>query len=356
MRLVSSNLLREDMIVGKPIYDQNGNLFINEGIPLTLEYINRILLLEIPYVYIDDELSKEVFIDNKLSNPLRVKTIMDIKKNLKDVMKNLLSKNKFKHFPVDKYYEFQKIVTDLYAHMEKSNTTFIEIHELMSKKLMFYEHALHVAVLSMAIGKILNFRKKQIIQIGIGAVLHDIGKLYIKPEIIALKNYHKKEDEKLRMKEHPTIGYDLIKNSYEIPPLVRSIVLLHHEELDGTGYPKGIDHKTLEKHTATKIVMTCNLFDQMINGKNGMPIYQALSSLKPRVDMNIYDALSQIIPPFPIGTSVLLNNGKDGVICEIDPHTKAPIIQIIDTDKNIIHINLAEERKIHIKSVFTYNS
>ena len=99
-------------------------------------------------------------------------------------------------------------------------------------------HQTEVSRVSTAIAKELGWDEHRIEGVGIGALLHDVGKIGIPDSIV--KNQNKLTDEEYEvMKAHPTIGYHIVKH-IDFPWPIKEIVYQHHERLDGSGYPNGL--------------------------------------------------------------------------------------------------------------------
>ena len=102
-----------------------------------------------------------------------------------------------------------------------------------------YHHCMNVARLSIQLGAMLHLSESDLILLGMGALLHDIGKvkmdsgIFNKPDKLT-------DEERLIIEAHPVMGYHSML-SYHLPKTVMDIVLYHHEKLDGSGYPA---HKT----------------------------------------------------------------------------------------------------------------
>jgi putative nucleotidyltransferase with HDIG domain len=99
-------------------------------------------------------------------------------------------------------------------------------------------HQIRVTALACAIAAEMGLSAETIADIRMGGMLHDIGKMYVPSEILS-KPGKLSEIEFMMIKNHPQIGYDIVKK-IEFPPLVAAMVLNHHERLDGSGYPHGL--------------------------------------------------------------------------------------------------------------------
>ena len=100
-------------------------------------------------------------------------------------------------------------------------------------------HQKRVATLSLAIAREMGFDQRQLDIIRIAAILHDIGKINIPSELLS-KPGKLAECEYNLIKIHPEAGYQILKK-IDFPDKIANIVLQHHESLDGSGYPNGLE-------------------------------------------------------------------------------------------------------------------
>lgn len=125
-----------------------------------------------------------------------------------------------------------------------------------------YLHSVRVSILCMAIGKLLEFDKNKIIELGIAGLLHDIGKLFVPIEIIT-KPGRLDEIERALISVHPvSSAYYLRENYNHINEISEDIiwgVSEHHERLDGTGYPRHL--KGDEISTIGRIIAIADIFE-----------------------------------------------------------------------------------------------
>jgi response regulator RpfG family c-di-GMP phosphodiesterase len=124
-------------------------------------------------------------------------------------------------------------------------------------------HQQRVALLGMGIGRKLGLTQKEIEIINVAGLLHDIGKVAVPTELLVKPSKLRPPEIQL-MKLHPEIGYDIIKDIPFVESLgkdVSTIVLQHHERLDGTGYPKGLTDDELELES--KILSVSDVVEAM---------------------------------------------------------------------------------------------
>jgi putative nucleotidyltransferase with HDIG domain len=122
-----------------------------------------------------------------------------------------------------------------------------------------YRHSLEVAATATVVGERLGLSRPEIVEVELGALLHDVGKLRLPPHILA-KPDRLTEDERRLVRLHPEWGAEMVGR---IPGLeaVALIVRLHHERPDGTGYPHGLSHDRIP--VASRIVSVCDAYGAM---------------------------------------------------------------------------------------------
>jgi putative nucleotidyltransferase with HDIG domain len=122
-----------------------------------------------------------------------------------------------------------------------------------------YRHSLEVAATATVVGERLGLARAELVEVELGALLHDVGKLRLPPHILA-KPGRLSEDERRLVRLHPEWGAEMVGR---IPGLeaVALIVRLHHERPDGTGYPHGLCHERIP--VASRIVSVCDAYGAM---------------------------------------------------------------------------------------------
>jgi len=141
--------------------------------------------------------------------------------------------------------ERKKAEIKLSREEKKLEQSFIELAETTSRVLgvrdpYTQEHEKRVAELSREVGRRLGMSDKKTLGLYLGGILHDIGKIAI-PETILTKPGELKEVEWEIIRSHPEVGYNQILKDTDFPWPVAEMTLHHHERLDGSGYPDGLE-------------------------------------------------------------------------------------------------------------------
>ena len=151
-----------------------------------------------------------------------------------------------------------------------------------------FHHSINVCLLAMSIGRYYEFNRDQLEELGIAAILHDIGKIKI-PHYIWTMPGKPNKDEWALIKRHPLLGYEKVQGLGMSNDACMGI-LHHHERLDGSGYPFGL--KGDDIHLYGKIIAIADVFDAMRSKRS----YKEMSSRDEAFDFLIHSTGSHFDP------------------------------------------------------------
>lgn len=356
MRVVSVSSLKGDEILGRQIYDELGRVLLNEGVKLKPSYIEKIKEMGISSVYINDEISKDLVIEESISDKTRQ-----------------MSKRAVKEF-IEKYCREGK--TDSTSVMNSVNTiieellanknVLINVSEISSSDDNIYSHSVNVCVLATIIGTHMGYNMLKLRDIAAGALLHDIGKIKIMNDKKLLSDFKTNEDLNKYVKlMHPKVGYDFLGEQYTWSAPVKVVALMHHERRDGSGYPLKL--KGEEINQIAKIVAICDVFDNLISGRNAEKPLNTQEIIEYLVGMsNIYfDAeivkkFTANIAAFPTGSGVVLNSNEKGlVIKQNNSMPMRPVVKILNDKEGKLlsepyEVDLLKELTLFITSTYEF--
>lgn len=207
------------------------------------------------------------------------------------------------------------------------------------------------ALTSYMIAQWTGFPQKEWMQIALAGLLHDIGNIRIDKAILTKPNTLT-VDEKEEMKRHTVLGYQVLKNVAALNDGVKMAALQHHEKVDGTGYPLGIDASKI--HPYAKIVAIADIFHAMTLNKtyrNATSPYLVLEQIKSeafgKLDPGYVQTFVEKATQFQNGNVVKLSDDRIGEIIFSDrAHPTRPWVSINGTI-----VNLTVEPQLHIKEV-----
>ena len=350
MRVVSVSSLKGDEVLGKQIFDESGRVLLKSGVKLKPFYIEKIKELGIYSVYIDDDISKNVIIEESISD----KTRQMSKHAVKNMVEGYCREGKTDNSSV--INSVSSVIEDILSNKD----VLINVAEISASDNNIYSHSVNVCVLATIIGTHMGYSMSKLKDIATGAMLHDIGKIKIMNDKKILAEHKNKEElDKYIELMHPKVGYDLLGEQHVWNAYVKVAVLMHHERNDGSGYPLKL--KGDEINQIAKIVSICDLFDNLISGRNiseRKPVYEVIEYLISMSDI-YFDAemvrkFTMNIAAFPTGSGVILSNSEKGlVVKQNNSMPMRPVIKVIyDKDGNTLsepyEIDLLKELTLFI--------
>ena len=181
------------------------------------------------------------------------------------------------------------------------------------------EHSVSVSVLMTIFSRFLKIDKKIIQQLSVGAFLHDVGKINI-PDKILNKPGKLTDAEFTVMKSHVNHSISIIESTPGISRLSLEVTALHHEKLDGKGYPFSIPKEKITKYG--RMIAICDIFDALTanrcykDGYSHLKSFSILRSLaqKNHLDERLVDLFIKCMGVYPVGSLVELSSNKLAIV------------------------------------------
>ena len=350
MRLVNLANVKPGDELAQNIISKEGKILLKCGISLTQVYIDKLLKLGINLVYIKDKNLEDIEgVDPKF---------MKLKTDVMQSFSKVFSNSQYSSIKIDDTESVVKEMIDYLQENKNINSSYLT--ELKTHDNYTYVHSLNTSVISLYFGVKKGFNKNMLLDLGIGTILHDMGKIKVPINILNKKG--KLTDKEFEeMKKHPVYGYEMLKNLKGINERAKKIVLEHHERIDGTGYPFG---KTGDKISYyAKVACISDVYDALISDRvyrKGFPPHEAyeiiLMNSGRMLDEELVGIFKKSFSMYPLGVEVVLNNNFKGfVVGHNEGFPDRPIVRIVKNDegKEIIpvDVNLLEILNISIKSV-----
>ncbi len=232
----------------------------------------------------------------------------------------------------------------------------LNLVSVKQKDLITFVHLLNVSLLSMYFASILGFSKDDVLDIGIAALYHDIGKLSISQKILQKKS-KLADSEFARMKDHTLLGTKILyhyKKSLGTLPIV--VAFEHHLRYDLQGYPKVAYPQ--KPHIASLIVSMCDVYDALAQRrtyKKDFPpneIYELMIKESGKLfDPQLLERFFQAIGVWPVGTLINLSDKSVAVVREVNEgDIFNPIVDVLSPKKKKGRLDLTKNKELNVTS------
>ena len=317
--------LKNGMILGEPIYGEDGQIMIQKGIALDDHYIDYLENHEIESILVFDkdylsslkesDKSKRAVEETRIEDPKTIEISDAVKEQIGQGVQYL-----FNNAESDSFVETTMSITnELTNAVIKNNAIAIDIAQLKTSDEYTFRHSVDVASLSMIIAKTYGLSDKEIENIGIAGLLHDMGKSKIPLEILN-KPGRLNDKEFDIMKTHTTLGYRILENTNGFDVEIRKAVLMHHEKTNGKGYPLGVDNNKIP--IFAKILSVADVYDALVTErpyKRGFlkkDAIEIIMSMSEELDLNVMHSFLSSIILYPVDSIVQLSNGEFARVVE----------------------------------------
>lgn len=354
MRLVKTSTVESGTRLGKAIYNENGKVLVNKGVKLEGKILQRLIQLGITYIYIDDKQTEGIEFNDPISIELKQEAVATITNTLKKIASEPSSS---KSFVLEKSVkQYQNIIRNIILELGSNSELMSILSDVCIHDHYIFNHSLNVTLYALAVGMELKIKQDRLETIGLGSIMHDIGKISVPKEILLKPGRLSKEEFEI-MKTHTTEGFEMMRNSYSVPLLVAHCAFQHHERLDGSGYPRGLKDK--EIHDFAKLIAVADVFDAVTSNRvyrSAMLPHEGLELLYAGVDRQfetkIVRAFHKAVAIYPVGITVELNDGRKGVVVKQNPTlSDRPMVRVLEDNGSKVQpyeINLEEKLSVVI--------
>lgn len=195
-------------------------------------------------------------------------------------------------------------------------------------------HTVRSTIIAISIGFTLKFANHRLIELGVAAVLHEIGMLKLPPQLY-MTNRPLEPQERKAILTHTILGFNILK-AHKFPLNVCIVALEHHERENGNGYPRRLTGDKISQYS--KIIAVACSYEALTTArpyktaKDGYTsMIDLLKNVGKQYDDQIIRALVFTLSIYPIGLYVLLSNGQKAQVIDVNPENpRFPIVQILD--------------------------
>ncbi len=318
--------LQDGDVLAQDILVNNYQILLASGTVLKKEYIEKLKELGINEVSIREntELNEEQI------SILREEIEQTFFRKVKEVLENHM----YQHST--ELSELSRTADVIITEILEDDRVIEKVYDIKERSADMYEHSISLCTLATIMALKYQCDKSTTHDIGVACLLHDLGLRYL---TISYQNQNfadLSEFDYTEYKKHPVYAYTSLRNESWISDRCKNMILMHHEHLDGSGYPLHATNIPRE----VQMIAVCDIFDEMICGIGCVrqKVYEAIEFLKNSAgryfDKGIVETFIHFVAVYPVGTKVLTNEGETGVVIRQNrAFPDRPVIRIMK-DKN----------------------
>jgi HD-GYP domain-containing protein (c-di-GMP phosphodiesterase class II) len=346
MRLVATNRLQPGMILGRDVLtDVHGRVpLLRRGIPINERYKQSLLDAGIHAIYVDDALGSGIEVTSALSEATRETATKALVRSFSGAP-TMLEKNQT--LSDGAIHELADVAARISQDVAEADDAVLALSDLAAADRYTLQHSLDVTALGVLIAR-RHFRlygrpassgrrrydqvEQYLVKLGVGLLLHDIGKLVV-PAAILNKPGPLDPEEQAIMRTHPLVGLELLPGDV-IGPLAKSVVRSHHERWDGSGYPNGLAGTDISEFA--RIAAVADVFDAITSerpyARAAQPyvgVRAILEGSGTYFDPTIVESFRKVVAPYPPGSEIVLGDGRRGVVVSVPVNDlEHPVVRI----------------------------
>jgi HD-GYP domain-containing protein (c-di-GMP phosphodiesterase class II) len=300
------------MVLAKSVFGPDGQLWLNAGVELKSNYIASLWRASIPSVYIFDPLLDDLEIVEVISDETRRQAVKVVKETLRSAKFN---KGMQSRLLVDS--RFTRTVENMVEEVLGNKDVVLNLADIRDNDDYTFFHSVNVCVMSLLAGTELELSRTNMSELGVGALLHDMGKIWV-DELILKKNGSLTPEEFEEIKKHPDFGYEILSGQRNFSPDSAKIVAQHHERCNGRGYPNNLEKSDI--HKFARLVMVVDVYDALTSDRPyraSMKPHEAINMIiegAEAYDVEMVQLFLKHLAAYPIGTAVRLSNGDLGLV------------------------------------------
>lgn len=215
-----------------------------------------------------------------------------------------------------------KVVGDMIDSIFRNRDALSSLTRIKGYDEYTFVHSVNVCALCLTLGRHIGFDRAELEALGIGAMLHDTGKMKVPIQILN-KPGKLNDSEFAEMKKHPLYSVEIMTRTNGIPEEAKTVALQHHERFDGNGYPYGLKGEQIRLFSQLTAII--DVYDAITSNRcysRALPAYEGIRRIyeSGRTDFNLpfVERFIQCLGIYPLGTAVQLDTGEIGVVASVN--------------------------------------
>lgn len=366
MILTSLDEVRPGMMLGAGVHNVEGQTLLGPEVAMTAGYIARLEALGCTTVWIDDEDTRDIPFDHLLSEGTRLAACTQMRRIFAlaaretpvmhaapiQAIRSTLDSRRFQRAVEDEpAIERLGELVDAIAREVSDRQMLTGVGTLRNQDTIALHHGIDVAAAAAVMGRLLGYDRHTLKKLIAGCLLHDVGKAFIEA-LRPVGPVGLDPDGVARLREHPTLGYMMLRETSHLGLQAAHVAYQHHERQDGGGFPRGLTGTNRVLRGAelprpghiTALAEICAIADYYDAQSTERPYRRALphdqvwqairQEAGTRFNREIADLFLSIVPPYPRGTRVAVLSGRwhghTGVVARVDRQALArPVVRVL---------------------------
>lgn len=349
MRQVLVEDLRTGDRLGRDVCPSSGEVpLLRAGVRVSDSYRQSLERVGISSVWIDDGLSAGIEPLEPIAEATKQRARIAIRDALSEVSRSTATGGVLSD---DTSREMKAVAELIVGDVEGNVHSALALNDLANADAYTLKHSLAVTTLDLSLG--LQVMRKygwvdihgerhfdgvedRLVLLGVGLLLHDIGKLAMPSEILQ-KPGPLTDEEWQAMRAHPALGFKMLIKAEGISPLSRAVVRSHHERWNGGGYPDGKAGAAI--HQFARIAAAADVFDALTSNRcyrRARPIHEGYDFVAARggcdFDPEVVDIFQSSVAPYPQGIAVRLSDGSGALVKKVRQGQEAikyPVVRVV---------------------------
>lgn len=352
MRLVNISYVEEGSILARPVLNSSGTVLLRAGVHLTASYIERLRILGYDVLFIQDDRLDDVEIHIAITAQTREVAYKSI-----ELISKYIERDSKDSLPIDNIrITVQQMINDLLS----SSDILGNLTEIQGYDDYTFHHSVNTTIISLILGMASGYSEQKLLELGMGVLMHDIGKIKV-PEEILNKKTPLTGEEFEEIKQHTTYGFEILRKNNDLSLLSAHVAYQHQEKWDGSGYPRGLKGNGI--HEYGRLAAVADVYEALTSKRvyrNAIEPNEAYEYIVAQgnihFDPQILEVFKKNIAVYPSGSGVLLSNGQRGnVIKQNLAFPNRPFVRVFYENEKVltapIDYNLAEYPSIMIIAV-----
>ena len=387
MLKLSLEEIKPGMLLAKSIVSEGGELLLSAGYVINGRILAKMREIELTACWIAEEGTECIVPEETVNEQLALQSQFVVKENAdilrkmvqvqaltqSNLAKVLADTSRFKNIiAVD---AIKKIVKQILEDLVAREPVAVNLSSIRTKSGYLYQNALDVAVTAIILANKLKYTQREIEELALGCLLMDMG-MVVFPDSLVNKQGRLSEQDSALFREHPTLGYAILRQNDRLSVTTAHVAYQHHERQDGRGFPRGlrgdnqIPLKTLSPkkgmiHRYAEIAAVADTYISLVSPRPNSAVAplspdealrMVIQAAGTHLNRAVVDAFITIVPVYPVGSRVVIvedkkyrkYTGYSGVVARsrLENPEKPVLLVIFDREKKKVKpwtLDLADE-------------